>query len=100
MEKKKYPVIVRIIKSKYLIASVIFVLWIFFFDEYNIITNRKNKEKLNDLIEQQGFYKQKIKSDQQKLSELNSGKEELEKYAREQFYMSKPGEEVFVIEKE
>jgi len=29
--------------------------------------------------------------------ELNSGKEELEKYAREQFNMSKPGEDLYVI---
>jgi cell division protein DivIC len=97
MEKKKYPVLIRILKSKYLIASIIFVLWILFFDEYSVMSFNKNKVKLKNLVEQQNFYKEKIKSDQQKLMELNSGKEELEKYAREQFNMSKPGEDLYVI---
>jgi cell division protein DivIC len=97
MEKKKYPVLIRILKSKYFIACIIFVLWILFFDEYSIMSYNRNKVKLENLVEQQNFYKEKIRSDQQKLMELNSGKEELEKYAREQFNMSKPGEDLYVI---
>jgi cell division protein DivIC len=100
MERKKIPFFLRILRNKYLIASIIFVLWILFFDEYSMMAYKKNRLQMNNLIEQQNYYKEKIKSDQQKLMELNSGNEELEKYAREQFYMSKPDEDVYVVIKE
>lgn len=38
-----------------------------------------------------------IKVDRQKLEDLKEGEEKLEKFAREQYYMAKPGEEVFIV---
>ncbi|MFH1001582.1 MAG: septum formation initiator family protein [Bacteroidota bacterium] len=100
MGEKQTSVFIRVIKNKYFIASFIFVLWILFFDEYSLIAHKKNVSQLKNLIEQQNYYKEKIKADEQKLIELNSGNAELEKYAREQFYMSKPDEDLYIVTKE
>jgi cell division protein FtsB len=35
--------------------------------------------------------------DKQKLEDLKAGEEKLEKFAREQYFMSKPDEDVFVV---
>jgi len=97
MGKKTLHRLKKVVKSKFFIASVLFLIWIVFFDEHSLITQKKNREQLNNLIEQQTYYKEKIESDLKKMQELNSGIEELEKYAREQFYMSKPNEDLFIV---
>jgi len=98
MEKKENKSqFVKMITNKYFIASVIFLMWIIFFDEYSIVSHQKNKTQLHELIQQKEYYKNRIASDKQKLEDLNAGKEELEKFAREQYQMSKPDEDVFIV---
>jgi cell division protein FtsB len=43
------------------------------------------------------FYQDEIKSDKQKKDELLSGKEGLEKFAREHYFMKKQNEDIFII---
>lgn len=83
---------------KYLVAFVIFLAWIVFFDENSIVIHQKNKRALRELIQQKEYYKNRIESDKQKLQDLKSGVDNLEKFAREQYYMSKPDEDVFIVE--
>ena len=85
---------------KYVIAITLFLVFIIFFDENSIITHQQNKQRLQELIQQKEYYKERIKADKQKLKDLNSGMEELEKFAREQYYMSKPDEDVFIVVEE
>jgi len=92
--------IVRVLSNKYFIASVLFLAWLIFFDENSIIAHQKNKQRLKELIQQKEYYNERIASDNQKLEDLKSGKEELEKFAREQYLMSKPDEDVFVVVEE
>jgi cell division protein FtsB len=98
MEKKglRYQ-IVKVITNKFFIASVLFLVWIVFFDENSIVSHQKNKRQLNELTRQKEYYIGRIASDKQKLEDLNAGKEELEKFAREQYLMSKPDEDVFIV---
>lgn len=87
----------KLFRNKYVIVVLIFLLWILFFDENNIMAHRKNKQRLKALKEQCVYYREKIEADKQKMEELRSGTRSLEKYARENFYMTKPGEELFLI---
>ncbi|MCY1719600.1 septum formation initiator family protein [Prolixibacteraceae bacterium Z1-6] len=89
--------IYKIISNKFVIASVLFLTWIIFFDENSIVEHVESKQQLNDLVQQKAYYKERIASDKQKLEDLSLGKEELEKFAREQYLMSKPGEDVFIV---
>lgn len=98
MEKKKRKYsLIKLVTNKYVIASVIFLAWILFFDENNIVSHLKNKRQLKELIQQQEYYIERIASDKQKLEDLQSGKEDLERFAREQFHMSKPDEDVYIV---
>lgn len=98
MKVKKLNIrIPKLLKNKYFIVVMIFLAWIMFFDENNLASHRRNKKRLSALKEQRDYYIDKIASDNEKIEELRSGQDNLEKYAREQFFMSKPDEDVFVI---
>lgn len=92
--------IFKIVSNKFVIASVLFLTWIIFFDENSIVAHTESKQQLQELIQQKKYYKERIGSDKQKLEDLSKGKAELEKFAREQYYMSKPDEDVFIVVEE
>jgi len=85
--------------NKYFIASVVFAVWILFFDENSISRHLKDRRHLSELVQQKAYYKERIEIDKQKYHELHQGNADLEKFAREQYYMSKPDEDIFIIEK-
>lgn len=90
----------KTIGNKFVIVSILFAVWIIFFDENSIVSHVKSKRQLNELKQQKEYYQERIVSDRQKPQDLNKGKEELEKFAREQYQMSKPDEDVFIIVEE
>lgn len=85
------------VRRKYVVAIILFLAWIIFFDENSIISHQKSRQRLNELMEQKEYYKEQIVDDKQKLEDLNSGIADLEKFAREQYFMSKPDEDVFIV---
>lgn len=76
---------------------MIFLVWMMFFDENNLLSHRRNKKRLAALRAQQEYYREKIEEDNRKIEELGSGQNNLEKFAREQFYMSKQDEDVYIV---
>lgn len=91
---------IKILGNKYLIASVLFIAWFFFFDENSFMAHQENKKRLEELTRQKKYYIERIASDKRKLEELKAGKEQLEKFSREQYFMSKSDEDVFIIVEE
>lgn len=92
--------IIKSIINKYTIVLAAFVVWVMFFDDNNLRQHQKNLQELAMLQEQVGFYKHKIEADKRKLIELQTNDENLEKFAREQFFMKKANEEIYVIVEE
>lgn len=86
--------------NKYLVVLAVFVVWVVFFDDNNLMKHRQNLAELTQLESQVDFYKHKIEADKRKLHELQTNDENLEKFAREQFLMKKADEDVFVIVEE
>ncbi|MEE4285139.1 MAG: septum formation initiator family protein [Mariniphaga sp.] len=93
-QKRKW---IKVLKNKYFIASLLFLAWIVFFDANSFVSHAENKRRLNELNKQKEYYLDRIEDDNQKLKDLNAGKQELEKFAREQYYMSKPDEDLFIV---
>jgi cell division protein DivIC len=90
----------RGLRNKYAIATLLFIVWVGFFDENNLIERFQNLQERHRLNENKEYYIRKIKEDAQRLKELKTNDENLEKYAREQYLMKKDNEEVFVIVRE
>ena len=84
-------------RNKYLIIFVVFLVWIFFIDTFDVITQIKMKNEFNDLKQQQEFYKDEIEKDSTKIYNLNNNPEEQERFARERFLMKKENEDLFIV---
>lgn len=68
-----------------------------FFDQNNMVDRIKMTTEIKQLEEDREYYLEQVRKDSARLSELTTNKANLEKYAREQFLMKKPNEDVFVI---
>lgn len=97
-EKIKGSPLFRLLKNKYLIATVAFLVWIIFIDSNNIIRWASDLEELSVQQRQIEYYKNAIKQRDEQLKELRSNKDSLEKFAREQYFFHAPDEEVFIID--
>ena len=85
------------LRNKYLITFVVFLVWIFFIDTFDIITQIRMNNEFKQLKEQQEFYKAEIEKDSTKVYNLNNNPEEQERFARERFLMKKDNEDVFIV---
>ena len=91
---KKLP---KPLKNKYLILFLLFILWVVFIDDYNLINQSKIKSTVDDLKIQKEFYISEIKSDSTELYKLQNDPAEQERFAREKFLMKKENEDIFII---
>lgn len=74
------------------------IIMLFFFSDSNIMKRIDSDKEIRSLKKQIEFYRSKTEADKTKLYELQSDKDNLEKFARENYLMKKENEEVFVIE--
>ncbi len=84
----------------YVAIVVIFVVYMLFFDEFNLIRIARDKHKLKYLQKESILLEKKIEDDKKKLEILRSDPDALERLAREQYYLKKENEEVYVIVEE
>ena len=86
-----------VLRNKYLLTIIIFVVWILLFDSNNLIARYKEMRELHKLRTDREYYINRIESDRQKLHELKTDNNNLEKFAREQYHMKKPDEDIYII---
>ena len=86
-----------VLRNKYLLTIIIFVVWILLFDSNNLIARYKEMKELRKLKTDREYYIKRIEGDRQKLHELKTDKHNLEKFAREQYRMKKPDEDLYII---
>jgi cell division protein FtsB len=84
-------------RNKYLLTTLIFVLWLLLFDSNNLIARYKMIRDLHKLRSDKEYYQIKIEEDRKKLHELKTDNHNLEKFAREQYLMKKPDEDLYII---
>ena len=84
-------------KYKYVITFVLFVVFVTFFDENNLIKQVQAKREISHLEKEIKFYQDAIKSDHNKIKAINSSLDNLETFAREEYLMKRQNEEIFII---
>ena len=87
----------KILLNKYLIVFVAFTVFVTFFDEHSLIHRWQTHRKIVGMEKELKFYQNEIKITRQKKNELQSSKENLEKFAREHYFMKKPTEDIYII---
>ena len=94
---EKNKKLISILKNKFVLTFLIFVVWIFLFDSNNILDRMKEIRSLRQLEQDEVYYLEKIKTDSARLQELITNDENLEKFAREQYLMKKENEDIFIV---
>ncbi len=87
----------KIFKNFYVVASIIFVVWMIFLDPNNLWRQIKQKQKVNELREKRDFYSHRIEELSKESENISEDSAELERYAREKFFMKKKSEDVFIV---
>jgi cell division protein FtsB len=84
-------------KVQLVVLCVIIVAGFIVSDNSSIFERIEYDAEINSLKKQIEYYKNKTEEDKRKLNELHSNKENIEKFARENYLMRKENEEIFVI---
>ena len=85
-------------RHKYMITVLIFIVVIGFLDENSLIQRVKHRSEISALNSEIEKYRKQYEEDTEKLKELTTNPEALEKIAREKYLMKKPDEDIFVFE--
>jgi len=83
--------------NKYLVAFMVFSVWMIFIDDNNLFFLRKNVNRLKDYRVEKAYFQEKIRKDSLQLVEMKANAKNLEKFAREEFLMKKKDEDIFLI---
>ena len=89
--------IFKVVRNKYFIVTVFFLAWILFLDTNNIFVWMRDMGVVSDQQKQKEYYKEAIRQTDEKLKELTSNKDSLEKFAREQYLFHEKDEEIFLV---
>ena len=87
----------KIITNKYVIATLVFVVLIFFLDEYNLMVTHRVSRQVNQLHAEEAALKEAIVTDSINNAALRDNLDAIEHYGRENYYMKRPNEDIFVI---
>jgi cell division protein DivIC len=97
MKKIRIP---KILKNKYIIILIVYVVWMGFLDRNNLIATIRNKNKLAKLEADRHYYLKEIEETKKSLNDLKNNSRSFEKFARENYFLKKDGEDIFVVDEE
>ena len=90
---------VRIFSNKYLIITVFFIIWMLFFDTNSYLIHHELNNDIKKLEKNKEEYLEEIMNDKLFIEKMKDSSE-IEKFAREQYYLKKKNEEIYLIEHE
>ncbi|AMS28143.1 hypothetical protein AEM51_09045 [Bacteroidetes bacterium UKL13-3] len=89
----------KLVTNKYLIATVVFVVYMIFADKNNIIEQFELQKQYTKIKREHRYYEEQILNARKQQQELFGSEKNLEKFAREKYLMKRDNEDVFVIVK-
>ncbi|MDC7995532.1 septum formation initiator family protein [Altibacter sp. HG106] len=89
----------KIVSNTYVLILILFVVWMLFFDTNSYVIQKELDDDIEALEESKEFYESEINKDKQFLEKMQDS-DELERFAREKYYLKKENEDIFIIEHE
>lgn len=87
----------KYIFNKYFVTIFAFLVWMVFFDSTSFLVINEMNGEINKYEKQLVYYKSEYEKNDQFYKKLMNNKEEKEKFARENYFMKKPNEEIFIL---
>jgi cell division protein FtsB len=91
--------ILKPFKNIFILILIVFIVWMLFFDANSYLIHHELNSDIKDLETEKEYYQKEILKDKKALKKLST-EEGLEKFAREEYYMKRDNEEIFIIEYE
>ncbi|MHC8950326.1 FtsB family cell division protein [Sphingobacterium hungaricum] len=88
---------ISLIRNKYLLAGVAFLIWMSFFDRYDFATQFSYQQQKNNLIQEKEYYEKEVTSIEQSIKDVQFNQNEIQRIAREKYKMKKDKEDIYVI---
>lgn len=82
---------------KYIVVLVAFALYIVFIDDYSVIATSRLKRQVRQLHNEERALRDAIVEDSINAAELRDSQDAREHYGRENYYMKRDNEDIFVI---
>ena len=95
--RRLYNLLPPFLRNQYLLAIIMFIIWVLLFDNNNLIDRYHNIKALRQLQTDREYYMMRIEEDRRKLNELRTNNENLEKFAREEYYMKREDEDIYMV---
>ena len=89
-----------IVRYKYIITIVFFAVWIIFLDQTSLIYKSELNKEIDFLRKRKEYYEDVIEKNETYFKDLQTNPKTKERLAREEYYMSKENEDVFIIQDE
>ncbi len=90
---------IRFVRNKYVWVLLFFFIWMIFLDNYSWLDHRTLDNEIEELEDNKSYYKNEIRNDSINIRQLKNP-DQVEKYAREKYYMKKDSEDIYIIEYE
>ncbi len=87
----------KFLSNKYVWILLSFIVWMVFLDNYSFFGHQVLDNQIEELEENIKYYQNQIENDKREIQKLKNP-EQVEKYAREKYYMKKENEDVYIIE--
>ncbi|MBP6586770.1 MAG: septum formation initiator family protein [Flavobacterium sp.] len=87
----------KFLSNKYVWVLLFFSTWMIFLDNYSYFDHRVLDNQIDELEDNKEYYQEEIKKDQENIKKLKNP-QQIEKYAREKYYMKKDSEDIYIIE--
>lgn len=89
--------LLRFVLNKYTLTLVGAVVWMLFFDSYNLEAQWRRREKIAQMQADVRHYQNELLRLQAELDILRDDPAEVERLARERYQMRRSGEDVYVV---
>lgn len=86
----------KLIGNKYVLLLLLFLIWMLFLDSNSWLVHRELNQNIEELENNKEYYKTQIRKDTAIIHSLNDP-DELEKFARENYFMKRENEEIYII---
>ncbi|MBZ9626743.1 septum formation initiator family protein [Psychroflexus sp. CAK1W] len=89
----------KFMSNKYVLVLTVFVVWMLFLDSNSWLIHRELNQEIKEIKANKTYYQEEIQKDKQVLNELDDSIE-IERFARETYFMKRPDEDIYIIEYE
>jgi len=90
--------ILRKLNNRYVYATLLFLVVIFFIDQFNVFEQIRLHNSLIDQKQQIEYYEKEVSQNKQYLHDVQNDSATMEKVAREQYLMKRNNEVIYLIE--